>query len=244
MLICDLNCDMGEGIGNEQEIMPFISSANIACGFHAGDTDTIRSTIELCLRYNVNIGAHPSYPDRENFGRKDLLGISLCAKDIEQIVAEQVHLVQKISHEMGTNLSHVKPHGALYNRVAYDAEAGEFLCAGIKSVNKDLSVFGLSGSVFRQTAERNGLKFTDEVFADRSYRDDGSLTPRTEANALIQTSDAAAQQVKEMVENGRVKTVTGNYIPVTAKTICIHGDGAHAAAFAKKLFHQLKRKAQ
>jgi 5-oxoprolinase (ATP-hydrolysing) subunit A len=241
MLICDLNCDMGEGVGNEKEIMPYISSANIACGFHAGDRDTIKYTIDLCLRYNVNIGAHPSYPDRENFGRKDLLGISVTPKELENIVAEQVKLVEDIAREMGGLLKHVKPHGALYNRVAWDREAGDFLCRGIKVVNKDLSVFGLSGSSFKQTVEGNGLLFIDEVFADRTYQDDGSLTPRTAPNALIGTEQAATGQVKEMVENGRVKTVTGKYFPVIAKTICIHGDGPQAAAFAKKLFHQLKR---
>jgi UPF0271 protein len=243
MLICDLNCDMGEGVGNEEEIMPYISSANIACGFHAGDRDTIKYTIELCLRYNVSIGAHPSYPDRENFGRKDLLGISVNPEDLENMVAEQIKLVDDIAKEMGGVLKHVKPHGALYNRVAYDREAAAFLCHGISAVNKDLLVFGLSGSSFKQTVEEIGLVFIDEVFADRTYRDDGSLTPRTELNALIETEQAVVEQVNEMVGNGRVKTLSGKYIPVTAKTICIHGDGAHAVRFAKKLFHQLNKPA-
>jgi 5-oxoprolinase (ATP-hydrolysing) subunit A len=242
MLICDLNCDMGEGIGNENEIMPYISSASIACGYHAGNSDTIKYMIELCTRHHVKIGAHPSYPDRENFGRKDLLGISLHAKDLEHIVAEQVDLVQQMAVTMGAKITHVKPHGALYNRVASDVEAGNFLCNGIKNINKDLLVFGLSGSRFKKTVEENGLTFIDEVFADRTYRDDGSLTPRSETNALIETSAAVVEQVKEMVENNRVKTVTGNYIPVSAKTICIHGDGTHAVDFARNLFHQLKRR--
>jgi UPF0271 protein len=232
---------MGEGIGNEKDLMPFISSASIACGAHAGDADTIRYMIELCLVHHVNAGAHPSYPDRENFGRKDLLGIAVQPKDLREMVSEQLFLVQKIAKEMGAELKHVKPHGALYNRVAYDEEAGNFLCQGVKDVNPGLRVFGLSGSRFRKIVEENNLEFIDEVFADRSYRDDGSLTPRTENNALITTALAAMEQVREMVENKRVKTASGNFIPVEAKTICLHGDGEHAVEFARAICYHLSQ---
>lgn len=235
MLLCDLNCDTGEGIGNEESLLPFITSANIACGGHAGDEETAKRVIGLCLQHGVHVGAHPSYPDREQFGRVDLVGKSLQAKDLHYILAEQLFRFLALCREEGVVLHHVKPHGALYNRAARDPEVGHFLCTAIVEVCPASRLYGLSGSGLEEVAQAFGLQYVHEVFADRSYQEDGSLTPRSEANALIHDAGEAVQQVKDMVERGKVKTVSGAYIPIRADTICIHGDGANAVAFAKRL---------
>jgi 5-oxoprolinase (ATP-hydrolysing) subunit A len=242
MLICDINCDMGEGMGNEEELMPFISSANIACGYHAGDRDTMKKVIDLCLEFNIAIGAHPSYPDKENFGRTDMVGISLQARDVQNIVSEQVFILKQVAKEAGAKLHHVKPHGALYNRAAWDEEVAEYICKALISTGNRLLLYGLSGSKMKEVAAKYALDFRDEVFADRTYKDNGSLTPRTEENALIDNSEDVVSQVLEMVQNKRVRTTSGKYIPVEAKTICIHGDGKHAVEFARKIYQALKRK--
>jgi 5-oxoprolinase (ATP-hydrolysing) subunit A len=242
MLICDINCDMGEGMGNEEELMPFISSANIACGYHAGDRDTMKKVIDLCLEFNIAIGAHPSYPDKENFGRTDMVGISLQARDVQNIVSEQVFILKQVAKEAGAKLHHVKPHGALYNRAAWDEEVAEYICKALISTGNRLLLYGLSGSKMKAVAAKYALDFREEVFADRTYKDNGSLTPRTEENALIDNSEDVVSQVLEMVQNKRVRTTLGKYIPVEAKTICIHGDGKHAVEFARKIYQALKRK--
>jgi 5-oxoprolinase (ATP-hydrolysing) subunit A len=242
MLICDINCDMGEGMGNEEELMPFISSANIACGYHAGDRDTMKKVIDLCLEFNIAIGAHPSYPDKENFGRTDMVGISLQARDVQNIVSEQVFILKQVAKEAGAKLHHVKPHGALYNRAAWDEEVAEYICKALISTGNRLLLYGLSGSKMKEVAAKYALDFRDEVFADRTYKDNGSLTPRTEENALIDNSEDVVSQVLEMVQNKRVRTTSGKYIPVEAKTICIHGDGKHAVEFARKIYQALERK--
>jgi 5-oxoprolinase (ATP-hydrolysing) subunit A len=239
MLICDLNCDMGEGIGNEENIMPFITSANIACTYHAGDRDTMKRMMELCIRYNVHVGAHPSYPDRENFGRKDMIGVSLKAHDIENIVSEQLFIFKQVARETGAHLHHVKPHGALYNRAAGDEEVADFICSAIFKSGPQLLLYGLSGCKMKLVAVRHKLEFIDEGFADRTYMDNGTLTPRTEKNALIETSEEAVAQTLEMVKHKKVKTTSGNYIELEAKTICIHGDGKHAVEFARKIYEAL-----
>ena len=243
MLICDLNCDVGEGIGNEEALMPFISSANIACGYHAGDRDTIRRTVDLCLQYQVNIGAHPSYADKENFGRVDLVGKSISAADVQNLVREQLFIIQQIIHAQGGKLHHIKPHGALYNRAARDEAVGNYICLAVKQTDPAMVVYGLSGSRFKKVVIEQGLAFADEVFADRSYQDDGSLTPRTKLNALIGSEEAAVKQVREMVFQKTVTTVTGKQIAIEADTVCLHGDGPDALAFAKKIAFLLRQKA-
>lgn len=235
----DLNCDTGEGIGNEVEIMPFITSANIACGFHAGDEDTMKKVVDLCINYNVAVGAHPSFRDRKNFGRIDLIGKTVTPAEVQDLVSEQVYLLQKVAKEQGTVLHHVKPHGALYNRAAWDAETGFAICKAIADTDKKLLLYGLSGSNLKGIAESLGLQFYHEVFADRTYQEDGSLTPRTEPNALIEDDDEAIRQVTQMLQTKTVETVTGRCIPIKADTICIHGDGPHAVSFARKLHHHI-----
>lgn len=242
MLLCDLNCDTGEGIGNEEELMPYITSANIACGSHAGDKDTMKRVVDLCLQHGVAIGAHPSYPDRENFGRIDLVGTKLKPADIYDIIAEQVAALSGIIKGVGASLHHVKPHGALYNRIAWDIETGYFVCKAVADINSGAKLYGLSGSVLEDEASTLHLKYVHEVFADRTYQDDGSLTPRSQPNALIEDDEHAIAQVHQMISEGKVKSTNGKTISIKAETICVHGDGPHAIAFAKKLYQKLSAK--
>lgn len=241
MILCDVNCDMGEGMNNDELLMPYITSANIACGYHAGDEYSMKSLVDLCIRYKVAIGAHPSYPGRENFGRKDLIGISLEPGEIENIVAEQINRLQKIALAAGASLHHVKPHGALYNRAAWDEEVASFICTAIKKIDPSLLVYGLSGSKMKAQAENQGLKFVNEVFADRTYQEDGSLTPRSQANALIDDEDLMIQQLLLLVNQGVLTTTSGKQINIKAETICLHGDGVHAVSFARRIFEVLRK---
>jgi UPF0271 protein len=229
---------MGEGIGNDEAIMPFISSANISCGFHAGNGDTIRNTMVLAKKYNVHIGAHPSFRDKENFGRKEM---HLGHDKLYAIVLEQLIKIDLIAKEKGTALNHVKPHGALYNMAAREKEIARTIAQAIKDFNEDLIVYGLSNSFLISEAKRLGLKTASEVFADRTYQDDGSLTPRSQPNALIENEEQCIRQVIQMVKQGTVTTTSGKVIPIIADTICIHGDGKHAVSFAKKIHDALKK---
>jgi len=237
----DLNCDMGEGMDNDALIMPYISSANIACGYHAGDEKTMKRTVELCLKHNVAVGAHPSYPDRENFGRTDLIDQTLRPEDLPSIIIDQINQLRKICYEFGARLHHVKPHGALYNRAAWDGTVSSFICTAIQEAGTPLILYGLSGSEMKREADAYNIKFASEVFADRTYQDDGRLTPRSHPNALIEDADKAIQQVWQMINEGTVTSVSGRKIPIVAETICIHGDGKYAAQLAKDIFETLKQ---
>jgi UPF0271 protein len=235
----DLNCDMGEGMDTDAAIFPFISSANIACGAHAGDADTMRRTVELALRHGVAIGAHPSYPDRANFGRVDILGKPLRPEDLPVLLHEQLHRLQSICREFGVRLRHVKPHGALYNRAARDAGVAALVTKAVLNFDPSLLLYGLSGSEMRAQAVRAGLHFVSEVFADRTYQPDGSLVSRSEPGALIESSDNAVAQVLKMVRQGVVDTAGGEVV-IAAETICLHGDGEHAVQFAQLIHGALK----
>jgi UPF0271 protein len=241
MLSIDLNCDLGEGMPNDAELMPFISSANIACGGHAGDTDTMQQIVELALKYNVAIGAHPSYPDKENFGRKDLIDLSLRPEELIDIISEQVNQLKTICYRSGTSLKHIKPHGALYNRAARDKQVSTFICRAILQMDPKLVLYGLSGSEMKTAADEYNIKFVSEVFADRTYQDDGSLTARSHPNALIENEDQALAQVIQMIKTGTVQSLNGNTIPISAETICLHGDGKNAVAFARIINEKLKK---
>ncbi len=229
---CDLNCDMGEGSGNDELLMPYITSANIACGYHAGDEETMRQTIMLAQKYNVNIGSHPSFLDKENFGRTE---IKKSPEDVYDLVSKQINILQKIAANNNASLHHVKPHGALYNMAAKNKVIANAIANAVKDLDENLVLFGLSNSFLISEAKAIGLKTASETFADRTYKDDGSLTPRTQSNALIGNTDEAIQQVLMMVHNGKVKTVSGKEIPIVAETICIHGDGKYAVEFAKAI---------
>jgi 5-oxoprolinase (ATP-hydrolysing) subunit A len=241
----DINCDMGEGSGNpasppgrDEMIMPFVSSANIACGYHAGSEAMIRQTIELARKNNVAIGAHPSFFDKENFGRTEK---HLAADKIYDLIILQFRVMEQIATHLHTKLHHVKPHGALYNMSAKDPIIANAIANAVKDFDDKLILFGLSGSASIREAERLELKTASEVFADRTYQDDGSLTPRSQTNALIEDAAVSVMQVLQMIKEGTVISVNGNKISITADTICIHGDGKNAVEFAKAIHQNLKR---
>lgn len=225
----DLNCDMGEGLGNDAALMPYLTSINIACGFHAGNSDTIGRTIDLALPYGVRIGAHPSFPDRENFGRKEM---HLPPHQVYEIIMAQLKSIALIARQKGAVLHHVKPHGALYNRAARKARLAQVVAQAVKDFDENLILYGQSGSFLISRAQALGLKTASEVFADRTYRDDGSLTPRSEPGALIEDEQQCVRQLLQML-SGSVTTTSGRIIPVVAETICIHSDGKNALNLAK-----------
>lgn len=237
MLTIDINCDLGEGFPNDSLLMPFISSANIACGFHAGDTDTIKRTIENCVKNKVAIGAHPGFKDRANFGRTKM-ALSNC--ELYDVVAEQIELVLNICKEMGAMLHHVKPHGAMYNMAARDTTMSYIIAGAIKEINPSLILYGLSNSFLISEAEALGLKTASEVFADRTYTPEGMLTPRTQANAMLHSTEASLSQVLQMITKQQVTAIDGSLVSLKADTICIHGDGDHALSFAEAICKAMK----
>jgi UPF0271 protein len=232
----DINCDMGEGMQTDAAIMPFISSANIACGYHAGDAATMQATIALCMQYGVAIGAHPGFADKANFGRT---AMSLTDEDLYDLIINQVMLLHQYCDNVGTKLHHVKPHGALYNMAAANANMAAIIVQAVKDMNSKLVLYGLSGSHLISEAKKQGLQAAAEVFADRTYQDDGSLTPRTEPNSLISSTAAAVQQVQQMIEAQTVTTVSGKNISIAADTICLHGDSTFAIDFASAIHQHL-----
>lgn len=216
----DLNCDLGEGAPNDAELMPLITSANIACGAHAGDVATMRHTLELARAHGIASGAHPGYRDRANFGRREL---ALTPAEAGQLVREQVRELQQVAAGLGMGLTHVKPHGALYNQAARDASLAEAIAAAVHEIDPRLILFGLAGSALIAAAQARGLPAASEIFADRRYQPDGSLTPRSSPDALIADPDEACAQVLRLIREGR------------AHTVCVHGDGLHAVTFARQL---------
>ena len=242
MLSVDLNCDMGESfgawrMGNDAALMDFVSSVNVACGFHAGDASVIRQTIETAISKNVAVGAHPSFPDLQGFGRRE---IKMSASEVFDIVLYQIAAVKGICESSGAKLHHVKPHGALYNQAAKDENLAEAIAKAVKAIDEKLILYGLAGSFLISEAEKLGLQTASEVFADRTYQADGSLTPRSQPNALIENTEKAAAQVWQMISEKTVMTTNGEKIALLAETVCIHGDGAHALDFAKTIHSQLK----
>ena len=229
---------MGEGIGNDELIMPFITSANIACGYHAGDSTTMWQAVELAIKHKVAIGAHLSFFDRDNFGRSEM---QLDKKDIYDLVTQQLIILNEITSALDTKINHVKPHGALYNMPARDAALANTIAKAVKDFDASLILFGLSGSHSISEAKAMGLKTASEVFADRTYQDDGSLTTRSQPKALIEDAEKAVQQVLKMIKEGTVTTVSGKRIPIVAETICIHGDGKQAVEFAKAIYKAVSK---
>jgi len=234
----DLNCDMGEGTGNDSALMPFISSTNIACGFHAGDFSTISETAHLALKYEVKIGAHPSFPDKENFGRTPM---NFSLREIYEMVLYQLGAVDAIVKSLGGKLHHVKPHGALYNSAAINQECSTAIVKAVRDFSPELILFGLANSVMIEAAKESGLRYKQEVFADRTYQEDGTLTPRSQPSALITEEDQCLRQVLQMVQQGTVVSVNGKQIPIHADTVCVHGDGAHAIRFVQLLNTRLRQ---
>jgi UPF0271 protein len=230
--IIDLNCDMGEGLSNDALLMPLISSANIACGYHAGDEEMMKQTIELALKYHVSIGAHPGFKDKKNFGRTE---IPITLTYLFDLITEQIYLLKKIAETFGTKLHHIKPHGALYNMAARDLRLARTIAAAVKSVDANFILYGLSGSNLISEAEAINLRTASETFADRTYQHDGSLTPRSLPGAMIEKTEDSLKQVLQMVHDKKVSTINGEMISIKADTICIHGDGTHAVEFAAQI---------
>lgn len=234
----DINCDMGEGLHNDAMIMPFISSANIACGYHAGDEATMKRTVEQAMVNQVTIGAHPGFADKANFGRTEM---QLSPAEIYDLVTEQIYLLQKITDSFGARLHHLKPHGALYNMSAKDPVLANTIAKAVYDFDSSLLLFGLSGSYSISEATKTGLKSVSETFADRTYQDNGSLTPRNQANALIDSTDNCIKQVLQMILQKTVTSVTGQTVPIIAETICLHGDGNQAVHFAAAIYQVLQQ---
>ena len=234
----DLNADLGEGCDNDEALLGLVSSANIACGWHAGDARTMRQCVRWALDKGVAIGAHPSFPDRENFGRSEM---NLPPEDIVAGVLYQVGALAAIVKAEGGTLAHVKAHGALYNQAVKDPVLADALCEAVRRFDPGLRFFGLAGSGMIGAAERAGLKPVEEVFADRGYQPDGSLVPRSRPGALIEDEDASLAQTLSLVRDHRVKAIDGSMVAVNAQTVCLHGDGAHALAFARRIRERLEQ---
>lgn len=230
----DINCDLGEDCGNDALIVPWISSANISCGAHAGSEQSILDTIALCSKMGVAIGAHPSWADRADFGRKEM---QLAADEIYQLVWNQLQYF--IDLLKGEKLHHVKPHGALYNQSAKDPAIAKAIATAVKDTDASLILYGLSGSCSIDAAKVMGLRVAQEAFADRRYEADGSLTPRKISGAMIQNTDQAVAQTLALVRDEKIPSREGKIISVHADTICIHGDGPHAVDFAKAIHTSL-----
>lgn len=227
----DLNCDLGEGAGHDAELMPSITSANIACGAHAGDEATMRATVALAQKHGVAVGAHPGFIDRANFGRREL---ALGPDEVHELVLDQIRKLQALAP-----VRHVKPHGALYNMAARDPGLARALVDAVYEADPRLILFGLAGSHVIAAAEACGLPVASEVFADRTYQRDGSLTPRTQAHALITNAPTAVAQVLRMVRENTVRATDGTDVLIRADTVCLHGDGAQPVEFARLLRREL-----
>ena len=233
----DLNCDLGESfgawsMGDDDNAMQHISSANIACGFHAGDPAIMRATVAAAVRYTVAIGAHPSLPDLPGFGRREM---QVGAADVHAMVLYQIGALSGFATAAGARLRHVKPHGALYNMSARDPMIADAIAEAVADFDARLIVVGLSGSESIKAAELRGLRVAHEVFADRRYRADGSLIPRSHAGAVIDNVDHAVAQALDLATRGEVVADDGSLVQLQADTLCLHGDRADAADFARRL---------
>lgn len=238
MMRIDLNCDLGEGCGNDAELMPLITSANIACGAHAGDELTMRATVALALHHGVAIGAHPGFADREHFGRHEL---AITPAQSAELIVRQVQALQKVARSMGAVVSHVKLHGALYNIASRDRDMALATAGAVWASDRNLLLFALAGSELEKVSRSMGLRVAEEVFADRTYQRDGALTPRSQPDALIHDEDVAVAQVLRMVREGTVRATDGTEVTVAIDTVCLHGDGPHAVAFARRLNLELRQ---
>ncbi|HWR45611.1 5-oxoprolinase subunit PxpA [Sporomusa sp.] len=238
----DLNCDLGESFGAytmgvDAEILKFVTSANIACGFHAGDPGVMHKTVTLALKNNVAIGAHPGLPDLIGFGRRDM---AISPQEAYDMVVYQIGALSGFIKAQGGTMQHVKPHGALYNMAAKKRDLAEAIAEAVYKVNPELILFGLSGSELVRAGEKTGLRTAPEVFADRTYQPDGSLTPRSQPGALITGHEQAIAQVVRMVSEGKVTSQQGAEVAIQADTVCIHGDGSAALAFACRIRETLE----
>lgn len=234
----DLNADLGEGCANDHALLQLVSSANIACGFHAGDAQTMRQSVLWAMEYGVAIGAHPSFPDRENFGRT---AMQLPPETVYAQVVYQLGALAAIVKAEGGVMQHVKPHGMLYNQAAVDSLLADAIAKAVKAVDSSLRLVGLAGSELIRAGERAGLVTRQEVFADRRYQGDGTLVPRSQPDALIESDELALSQTLAMVQRQQVQARDSSWVAVQADTVCVHGDGAHALDFARRLRHSFQQ---
>lgn len=239
----DLNCDMGESygaftMGSDEIILPFVTSANIACGFHAGDPAVMKKTVRQAIAKGVVIGAHPGLPDLQGFGRREM---TVSPEEAYDMVVYQIGALAAFVKSEGGTLHHVKPHGALYNMAAVNRELSAAIAEAVYKVEPGLILYGLSGSGLIAEGIKAGLKVANEVFADRTYQQDGRLTSRKLADAMVTDDQLAISRVLRMVKEGKVKSQQGVDIDITADTICIHGDGKHAVLFAEKIYTAFKK---
>jgi len=234
----DLNSDLGEGAGHDDEILSLVSSANIACGFHAGNPASIFNSISAAKEKGVAVGAHPSLDDRKNFGRTEM---QLSAAEAYALVAYQVGAFHGLCAAAGMEMNHVKPHGALYNMAVRNRELSDAIAHGVLAVNARAILFAPAGTELFRAAQELGLQTAAEVFADRNYNSDGTLVSRTEPDALLHDPAAAAERVVRMLMEGKIRAVDGSDVSVKAETICLHGDKPDAVEFARTLRAHLER---
>jgi len=233
----NINCDLGEkskfhSIENDPELLNIVNSANIACGYHAGDEQTMEMVIQISKRNGVSLGAHPSFKDPENFGRKRM---NLSSLEIKKLIFDQYEILQKIAQKYNENVTHIKPHGALNNMACEDLELATTLAVAIKEINKDIIYLVPTGSQMEVAAKKNGLKIACEIFADRNYEDNGNLISRSKPNALITDPQLAKNHVLSMVKNQAINCLSGKQIPCEIDSVCIHGDNESSLATAKSI---------
>jgi UPF0271 protein len=233
----NINCDLGEkskfhSIENDPELLNIVNSANIACGYHAGDEQTMEMVIQISKRNGVSLGAHPSFKDPENFGRKRM---NLSSLEIKKLIFDQYEILQKIAQKYNENVTHIKPHGALNNMACEDLELATTLAVAIKEINKDIIYLVPTGSQMEVAAKKNGLKIACEIFADRNYEDNGNLISRSKPNALITDPQLAKNHVLNMVKNQAINCLSGKQIPCEIDSVCIHGDNESSLATAKSI---------
>lgn len=233
----DLNCDMGESygawtIGDDAAIMPFVSSVNIACGFHGGDPSVMRATVRAAAAHHVAIGAHPGLPDLAGFGRREM---AVSPQEVYDMTAYQIGALRGVAAAAGVSINHVKPHGALYNMAAVRQPIANAIALAVRDIDSALILVALSGSCLIDAGRAQGLRTASEVFADRNYLADGTLVPRSSPHALVHDVDVAAERAVRMLEARRVTAIDGTDISIVADTVCIHGDGAYAPQFAQRI---------
>ena len=242
-LSVDLNSDLGESfgvysVGMDEEVLSVVTSANVACGFHAGDANVMAKTVRLCKEKGVAVGAHPGLPDLIGFGRRYM---KVDPDEVYRFVAYQIGALQAFCYIEEVEMHHVKPHGALYNMAAKEKAIAEAIAGAVKDVNPNFILYGLAESELIKAAEEIALPYASEVFADRTYQPDGSLTPRSWENAMINDPIAAEEQVMKMVNEGKVMAADGSFVPIKADTVCVHGDGPKAIEFATTLRRRLTK---
>jgi UPF0271 protein len=232
----EINCDVGEGFDNEAELFPYIQSCNIACGGHTGDQSSMQNVVELAIKNNIKIGAHPSYPDKINFGRKTLV---MKERSLQDSIRHQVNSLHQIVLNNGGVLHHIKPHGALYNDIAKNNELAIHFLNAIKPFKAVVKLYVPYNSAIAANAKKFGFKIIYEAFADRNYNDDLSLLTRKGKNALLTDPAKILQHVLYMLNNGKVNTISGNKIPIKVQTFCVHSDTKNAVEIVRKLYHEI-----